>query len=140
MSTLQIDDATHAFLNYEPGMLAVVGSTDRRGYPLLAPVWYRWDGDAILVWTLESRAWVQNVLRDPKVGVSVHGEAEDGVAVIMRGTATVDTSDGSHIDDEIMRITRRYVSEEESSSYISDWPALRSIMRIVPERLFVWGR
>ncbi len=138
MSQVEINTETHQFLNREPGLLAVIGTNGRHGYPLLVPVWYRWDGEAVLVWSLESRAWVQNVLRDPKVGVTVQEESAPQMAVIMRGTASVETSDGPRIDEEIARITRRYVPENSMDGYIRDWPELRTIVRIVPRRIFVW--
>ena len=100
------------------------------------PVWYRWDGQAVLVWTLEARAWVRNVQRDPKAGVSVQ---EGDVAVMMKGRASVHTSDGPEVDEEIRRITRRYVGDDEVEGYIADWPELRTIVRIEPRSLFIWG-
>ncbi len=138
MSQVEINAETRHFLNREPGLLAVIGTNGRHGYPLLVPVWYRWDGEAVLVWSLESRAWVQNVLRDPKVGVTVQEESAPQMAVIMRGTASVETSDSPRIDEEIARITRRYVPENSIDGYIRDWPELRTIVRIVPRRIFVW--
>ena len=139
MSQIEINHKTHEFLNREPGLLAVIGTNGRDGHPLLVPVWYRWDDEAVLVWSLESRAWIQNALRNPKVGVSVQEESAPQMAVIMRGTATVETSDCLHIDDEIMRISQRYVPKESIPVYLRDWPELRTIVRIVPQRIFVWG-
>ena len=139
MSALEISPRTHEFLNREPGLLAVIGTNSRHGYPLMVPVWYRWDGDAILVWSLASRAWIHNLSRDPKTGVTVQEEAAPQMAVIMRGEASVETGDSASIDEEIRRITRRYVSEEKIEAYIRDWPELRTIVRIVPQKLFVWG-
>ena len=88
------------------------------------------------VWTLEERAWVRNLKRDPKVGVSVQ---EGGIAVMMKGRATVHTSDGPEVDEEIRRITRRYVSDDEVEGYIADWPRLRTIVRIDPRSAYYWG-
>ena len=137
---MKIEAKVHDFLNRElPGFLAAVATNGRDGYPLVVPVWYRWDGERIIVWSLESRAWVQNVLRDPKVGVSVQEEGSDSMAVIMRGTASVETSDESSIDDEILRITRRYVPEPGVEDYLSGWMHLRTMVRIEPHKLYVWG-
>ena len=135
---MEIDSKVHDMLNRErPGLLAVIGATSRDGFPHLVPVWYRWDGRAIYVWTLGSRAWVRNVLRDPKVGVSVQDDS--GLAVMIKGYASVRTADDAEVHDEIGRITRRYVADEEVQGYIDDWPALRTIVRIEPQRLFVWS-
>ena len=134
---MNIEPRIHALLNRErPGLLAVVGTLGRDTCPHLVPVWYRWDGRAMHVWTLAERAWVRNVQRDPKVGVSVQ---EGEVAVMMKGRATVHTSDGAEVDNEIRRITRRYVGDDEVEGYIADWPQLRTIIRIEPRSVFMWG-
>ena len=134
---MKIEPRIHELLSRErPGLLAVVGTLSRDRCPHLVPVWYRWDGRAVLVWTLEARAWVRNVQRDPKVGVSVQ---EGDVAVMMKGRASVHTSDGPEVDEEIRRITRRYVGDDEVEGYIADWPELRTIVRIEPRSVFVWG-
>ena len=134
---MKTEPRIHDLLHRErPGLLAVVGTLARDHCPHLVPVWYRWDGEAMFVWTLEERAWVRNLLRDPKVGVSVQ---EGDTAVMMKGRATAHTSDGPEVDEEIRRITRRYVGDDEVEGYIEDWPRLRTIVRIEPRRVFVWG-
>ena len=133
---MNIEPRVHDLLNRErPGLLAVVGTLGRDNCPHLIPVWYRWDGRSMLVWTLEKRAWVRNVQRDPKVGVSVQ---DGGIAVMMKGRATVHTSDGPEVDEEIRRITRRYVGDDETGGYIADWSSLRTIVRIEPRSVFFW--
>ena len=134
---MKIEPRIHELLNRErPGLLAVVGTLSRDNCPHLVPVWYRWDGQAVLVWTLAERAWVRNVQRDPKVGVSVQ---EGGTAVMMKGRATVHTSDGPEVNEEIRRITRRYVADDEVEGYIADWSELRTIIRIEARSVFFWG-
>ena len=137
---MNIEPKVHQFLNRElPGLLATVATNGNDGYPLVVPVWYRWDGERVVIWSLKSRAWVQNVLRDAKVGVSVQDEGTDSMAVIMRGTAHVETSDDASIDEEVLRITRRYVPESGVADYLSGWEHLRTIVRIEPHKLYVWG-
>lgn len=134
---MKTEPRIHDFLNRErPGLLAVVGTVSRDAWPHLVPVWYRWDGRLIHMWTLESRAWVKNALRRPEVGVSVQ---EGELAVMMKGRARVCTGDGPEVDEEIRRITRRYVGDDEVESYIEEWRDLRTIVRIEPVRVFVWG-
>ena len=134
---MNIEPRMHDLLSRErPGLLAVVGTLGRDNCPHLIPVWYRWDGRSMLVWTLEKRAWVRNVQRDPKVGVSVQ---DGGIAVMMKGRATVHTSDGPEVDEEVRRITRRYVGDDETDGYIADWSSLRTIVRIEARSIFFWG-
>ena len=78
----------HGFLGRElPGLLGVVGTNSEDGVPHLVPVWYRWDGARIHVWTHESRIWVRNLARDPRAGFSVQEPAEPYAAVPMKGRA-----------------------------------------------------
>ena len=134
---MKIEPHIHEFLNREhPGLLAVVGTLGRDACPHLVPVWYRWDGRSMHVWTLKERAWVRNLLREPKVGVSVQ---EGSLAVMMKGQATVATSDGPEVDEEIRRITRRYVGDDEMDAYIAEWRPLRTIVRIEARHVYVWG-
>lgn len=136
---MNISPRVHAFLNREqPGLLAVIGTHGPHGHPHLVPVWYRWDGQRMHIWTLATRTWVRNALRDARVGVSVQEEAEPQMAVMMRAVATVETSDDSQIDDEIRRIIRRYVPESGVPAYFREWRDLRTIVHLDPTRIFVW--
>ncbi len=121
-----------------PTPLGVVGTSRRDGSPNVTPVWFRWDGEAVTIWTTDTRAWVRNVLRDPRVAFSVQTFEAPYPAVVIRGLASVTSGNGPAILDEIRAISRRYVSSEEVEPYVSDWPALRTIVRITPNRLISW--
>ena len=136
---MEIEGDVHDFLNTQlPGLIAAVATNGRDGHPLVVPVWYRWDGEEIIVWSLASRRWVRNVVQDARVGVSVHEDGNGSMAVIMRGEARVETSDEPHIDEEILRITRRYVAQADVDSYLQGWEHLRTMVRIRPTKLYVW--
>ena len=136
---MNVDTDVQHFLTRElPGLIATLATNGRDGYPLVIPVWYRWDGEEILVWSLESRRWVQNVVLDAKVGVSIQEDGTGSMAVIMRGSARVETSDAPSIDEEIMRITRRCVPEPKIADYFDGWEHLRTIVHIKPKSLYIW--
>ena len=136
MSTAELD----TFLGQAfPTPLGVVGTLRLDGSPHLVPVWFRWDGAAITIWTTEERLWVRNLLRDPRTAFSVQTFEAPYPAVVMRGTATVATGDDSATMDEIRAITRRYVPAEGVGRYIADWPDLRTIVRIVPDHIASWS-
>ena len=42
--------------------------------------------------------------------------------------------------DEIRRITRRYLTEDELDGYVAEWSHLRSIVSIHPAAIQGWGR
>lgn len=122
-----------------PTPLGVVGTLRRDGSPHLVPVWFRWDGTAVTIWTTQQRAWVRNLLRDPRAAFSVQTFEEPYPAVVMRGTATVATSDDAATTAEIHAITRRYVAAEGVEEYVARWPQLRTIVTIDPQHLVSWS-
>jgi PPOX class probable F420-dependent enzyme len=133
-------DERDAFLNQiSPTPLGVVGTVRATGAPQVTPVWFYWSGETITVWTTDSRAWVKNVQRDPRIAFSVQTADAPYPAVVFRGTASVATGDTPDIRDAIRRITRRYVEPHEVEAYITDWPELRTIVTITPTHITSWA-
>jgi len=122
-----------------PTPLGVVATLRPDGSPHLVPVWFRWDGAAVTIWTTQTRAWVRNLLRDPRTAFSVQTSEEPYPAVVIRGTATVATADDRATDEEIRAITRRYIPADRVESYIADWRHLRTIVTIVPDHIVSWS-
>jgi PPOX class probable F420-dependent enzyme len=134
-------DELNAFLDREsPALLAYVGSTFEDGSPHIAPVWYRWDGREVTIWTGAKRPWARNLARDPRASFVV-AEAEPPFAgVVMTGRVTIRTADDEVVTAEIRRITRRYIPEDEVEAYVRGWPNLRTIVTLRPESVRSWGR
>jgi PPOX class probable F420-dependent enzyme len=122
-----------------PPSLGVVGTVRRDGSPHLAPVWFRWDGQSIKIWTEASRLWVRNLVRDARAAFSIHADKPPWPSAVFYGTATVETGDLPSVHDEIRAITRRYVLPEQVESYVSNWPDLLTIVTISPERVTSWS-
>lgn len=122
-----------------PTPLGVVGTLRRDGSPHLVPVWFRWDGTVITIWTTEERVWVRNLMRDPRAAFSVQTFEAPYPAVVMRGTATVATADDNATMEEIRAITRRYVPAGGVDRYVADWPHLRTIVSITPDHIASWS-
>lgn len=123
-----------------PALLGVVGTLREDGSPHVVPVWYRWDGQAALIWTDERRGWVRNVVRDSRVAFSVQESGPPFAAVVMHGRAEVSTSDDDATAAEIRRITVRYIKEADVEEYIRGWAHLRTIVTIRPDSMSSWGR
>jgi len=122
-----------------PTPLGVVATLRPDGSPHIVPVWFRWHAGAVTLWTTEARAWVRNLLRDPRAAFSVQTFEEPYPAVVIRGTATVATADDTATIEEIRAITRRYVVPEGVEDYIARWPHLRTIVTIVPAHVVSWS-
>jgi hypothetical protein len=93
----------------------------------------------VTIWTTETRAWVRNLLRDPRVAFSVQTFEEPYPAVMMRGDATVATAHDAATVEQIRAIARRYLVPEEVEGYIARWPDLRTIVTIVPAHIVSWS-
>lgn len=122
-----------------PTPLGVVGTLRRDGWPNLTPVWFRWDGTAVKIWTTDTRQWVRNAVRDPRVAFSVQTSESPYPAVVIRGLASVVSGNDPAVIDEIRAITERYVEPFQVEPYITDWPALRTVVTIAPEHVISWA-
>ena len=122
-----------------PTPLGVIATLRRDGSPHIVPVWFRWDAGVVKLWTTETRIWVRNLLRDPRVAFSVQTFEEPYPAVMMRGDATVATADDAAATEEVRAITRRYIVPEEVEEYMARWLELRTIVTIVPAHIVSWS-
>ena len=91
------------------------------------------------IWTTETRVWVRNLLRDPRVAFSVQTFEEPYPAVMMRGGATVATASDAATIEQIRAITGRYIVPGDVDEYIARWPDLRTIVTIVPAHIVSWS-
>ena len=121
--------------------VGVVASLRSDGYPHSTPVWYRYDGETIIIWTDKNRYWVRNVMRDNRVSFSIQDEAPPFAALTLRGRAAlVDQMDDSGLR-EAKDICRRYVGDDEVDEYVEAyWPKLYTFVKIRPERINSWNR
>jgi PPOX class probable F420-dependent enzyme len=130
-----------AFLDRtRPALLGSVGTLRADGSPHVVPVWYRWDGETVRIWTDERRGWARNALRDPRVAFSVQETEPPFAAVVMHGRVEVRTADDEETAAEIRAITRRYIEEDQVEEYVAGWTHLRTVAAIHPDSISSWGR
>ena len=79
------ENEAQAFLSQSK--VGVVASLRSDGYPQSTPVWYRYDGEAIIIWTDKNRQWVKNMMRDDRVSFSIQDDAPPFAALTLRGKA-----------------------------------------------------
>ncbi len=103
------------------------------GAPQVSPVWASFEGGHILVNTAEGRIKHKNVLRDPRVAVSVVSSENPLDMTTIRGVVVelVPDYDYAHAD----KLTRQYMGRER-------YPFRREgekrvILKIRPDRVFV---
>jgi PPOX class probable F420-dependent enzyme len=134
-------DELRAFLERrEPALVGVVGTLREDGSPHLVPVWYRWDGESILIWTDDVRVWARNLRRDPRVAFSVQEIEAPFAAVALRGRATLTRADDDETLGQIRRIIERYVPGNELPGFLESWLVGPQILvRIEPEVVRSWS-
>lgn len=122
-------------------LCAVVAALRADGSPSGVPVWYRWDGKRLLIWSGEDRAWVKNLLRDPRVSVTIAEHEEPYAAVLVRGRAEIRSGRDEETFAEMRRICARYVPAAEVDSTIASYEtgAPHAIVSIEPEWLRAWS-
>jgi PPOX class probable F420-dependent enzyme len=70
------------------GWLVTV-SADRTPQPI--PVWFLWDGQALLVYSQPDTAKLRNIALNPRVALHLDGDGQGGDVVILSGEAHVVT-------------------------------------------------
>ena len=123
---IRLNDATLKLVdgrNY-----AVVGTVNADGSPHTSVVWIsRDDGDLIFT-TLEGRVKHRNMLRDPRVSISVIDSADPENYIELRGRASITPDVGRRVDTQL---SWKYDGRDPAA----DRPgAVRVVVRVVVEK------
>ena len=113
--------------------LVFIATIMKDGSPQLSPVWANYEDGFILVNTAEGRIKHKNILRDPRVAVSVTSNDNPLDMTTIRGTVVEIISDSkySHAD----KLTEQYMGRKHYP-FKQDGEK-RIIFKIKPERVFV---
>ncbi len=84
--------------------LAHLATVDSDGSPHVTPVWVDTDGKHVIINTAEGRVKHRNILKDPRVSVSIVDRENDYRTLWIKGTAKFDsTGADEHIDAMAMK-------------------------------------
>ena len=113
--------------------LVFVATLMKDGSPQLSPVWANFEDDHILVNTAEGRIKHKNILRDPRVAVSVVSKDNPLDMTTIRGTVIelIPDYDYKHAD----KLTLQYMGREHYPFKRDD--EKRVTLKIKPDRVFV---
>jgi len=87
------------------------------GRPHVAPVWFDLDRDALLFMTSKDTVKGQNILRDPRVRLSVDDENPPFAFVLIDGAAVASELPPDELLPWSTRIARRYMGAELAEAY-----------------------
>jgi len=113
--------------------LVFIATLMKDGSPQLSPVWANYEDGHVLVNTAEGRIKHKNVLRDPRVAISVVSKDNPLDMTTIRGTVVemIPDYDYKHAD----RLTKQYMGRDHYPFKRKD--EKRIIFKIKPERIFV---
>ena len=113
--------------------LVFIATLMKDGSPQLSPVWANYEDEHIMVNTAEGRLKHKNVLRDPRVAVSVVSKDNPLDMTTIRGKVVelISDYDYKHAD----RLTKKYMGREHYP--FKQEGEKRIIFKIKPERVFV---
>ncbi len=106
---LTLSDPVRRFL--DANRFVTIASIDPDGSPHQAVLWYRLDGDEIVLNSAVGRRWPSNLRRDPRVSLSVTDDADGYRWVGLRGEARV-VADQATAQADIAEMARRYHADD----------------------------
>jgi len=118
---------------FEGRNLVFIATIMKDGSPQLSPVWADYDNGHVFVNTAEGRIKHKNVLRDPRVAVSVvnHNNPLDMTTIRGKVIDVIPDYEYKHAN----KLTKKYIGKE---IYPFKQPGeKRIIFKILPERVFV---
>ncbi len=88
-----------------------ISTTDEDGAPRSAVIWYRLDGDDLVINSLVGRRWPTNLLRDPRIAISVI-DAADGLRWVGLTGSVEPITDQATAQADIAGMSRRYHADD----------------------------
>jgi PPOX class probable F420-dependent enzyme len=119
----------------ERPILAVLATRRRDGTTMLSPVWFEWDGDAVVIWVggpEDGKA--RHLAADPRTTVVI-AESDlpyRGLEVTGRAELT-----RAGYDAAIRRISARYVGADAAEQIARGFPD-GLLIRVLPGRIRAW--
>jgi PPOX class probable F420-dependent enzyme len=63
------------------------------GTPQPNPVWFLWDGESFLIYSLSDAARLPHIRRNPNVSLNLDGNGKGGYIIVIAGEARITTND-----------------------------------------------
>ncbi len=109
------------------------------GSPHVAPVWFLYDGEQVVVMAEKSALKIRNIAHEPRVMLSIATDAEPYEYVLVSGDAaiTFDDEDGPGL---LRTIAVHYKGEAEGEEYAETTGKELDlcVIRVRPEKIIGW--
>lgn len=129
-------DEARAFL--QKPLIARLATFGPDGYPHVVPLWFKLEGDEIIIISERKTRKIENLKVNPRASVEVGGEPDDPLGYLIRGDVTV-ADDTDH--NWTNRLTYHYESKEHAERDIAAWASLDMVvLRLKPVSVVkVWS-
>ncbi len=121
-------------------LIARLATIREDGYPFIAPLWFQWDGRCFWFVIREKAQFVPNLLRDPRVCISIATDSHPYARATILGHAEVVTRPGEsdRWKDITRQMTLRYVGDVDPEYYKRTAKYPRWLIRVMPEEMTTW--
>jgi PPOX class probable F420-dependent enzyme len=106
----------------EPGILLRIATVRADGSPLVTPIWFIHEDEAIWFTPREKSEWFECLRRDPRVALCIDEQSLPYRKVVIDAAAELvhDLGNDDQWRDRYRRIAERYVPPEGANAYIED--------------------
>ena len=114
-----------------PARLAFVGPS---GQPHVTPIWFLWQGGAVVMCSFANSAKVRAIRVNPRIALTIDSEEPPYKVLRIRGPAEIEIVDG--ILDEYVTCAHRYYGKELGDKWIlglSGFAAQMARITVVPD-------
>ncbi len=114
-------------------------TVDRSGQPQTSPVWFLWDGETFLIFSMPRSPKVPNVRSNPHVSLNLDGGAEGEDVVTIEGRAEI-PGDGLSVTDVPEYVEKYRDAIAKLGSDPDSFAGAYSVpIRVTPTRARVWS-
>jgi len=131
------DDRAHADRRLKGDLIIWLTTVDPQGQPQTSPVWFWWDGESVMLFSMPRSPKVANIRANPRVSLNLDGNGQGGDIVSMEGTAELFENKPLN---EFPEYVQRYKEKLEAMGYEPDPFAHAYSMgiRVTPTRFRVY--
>lgn len=134
---LATDAGAHAAARLENDRIGWLTTVASDGTPQSSPIWFIWDGDEFLLYSLES-VRVRNIADRPRVSLNLDGDGLGGDVLVVEGTARIDRDAPSA--DRHSPYLEKYKAVMDGYDWTPEWFAREYPVpiRVTPTRYRYW--
>lgn len=87
MRGMDANDHEHANRRLKEDLIIWLTTVNAQGQPQTSPVWFWWDGESVLIFSMPRSPKVANIRANPRVSLNLDGNGQGGDIVSIEGSA-----------------------------------------------------